>query len=577
MATDNIKIVVEADAETARRVLKGLSDDADKAEGSGGKLKAKFAELRDFMQGPVRAFEMVAGAIRSIAGAYDDVMGKAAEFDLALANAVSTIEEQGGLTAISMRDVVKVAGELSKTTLFEDETIIQASAIAATFKTIGRDIFPEVIKQSANMATIMGSDLPTSVKALGVALEDPINGYASLSRAKIKFTDEEVKRIKVLQESGKLDEAQALILDKIADKMGNAAANAAATATGKYQNLKKTFNEVGESAGKMLGAFTPEAGGVKKLLEEQTLWWEEMSTVETIKKMNAKGSQISKNYAEAWAATLEAFIAEFQPKLNLGNKFKYLPKLDEAEEFLRQLREIIDSSNGITDPSEQYRIRGGIGPRSSTGSWFNIGENMGGGRYTGEMQGTTTAGTIAESTAAVATFNEEVKESNSLMNDLKNIATSSFESIFSALGQDLADGEEGWKSFGQAGLNAVAAVVEAFGAQMVIMATAAWAAVIGGDLTKIPGAIASTAGAAAAYTTAGAIRAIPMASGGEGIVRSPTAFIAGDAGPEFVHFGGAGGGSGYGNVTIHVHGSVVSERQLMALGAAGSRRSGRRF
>jgi hypothetical protein len=575
MATDNIKIVVDADAETARRVLKGLSEDADKAEGSGGKLKAKFAELRDFMQGPVRAFEMVAGAIRSIAGAYDDVMGKAAEFDLALANAVSTIEEQGGLTAISMRDVMKVADELSKTTLFEDENIIQASAIAATFKTIGRDIFPEVIRQAANMATLMGTDLNTAIKQLGVALEDPIQGYSALSKAKIKFTDEEVKRIKVLQESGKLDEAQALILDKIADKMGNAAANAASTATGKYQNLKKAMGEVEESAGKMLGAFTGDKGGVVQLLGEQSSWWESLALRETIKQMNKNGQAITANYAEAWAAQLGTFITEWTGKINISNRAKVEAAIKEAQELLRQLKNIVEETKNVgKDPSLNFR---GMGAQGSSGSWFHVGENMGGGKYTGEMTSGNTATEIASATTNLVEFNAEAEKSNELMTDLKNIATSSFESIFSALGKDLADGEEGWKAFGQAGLNAVAAVVEAFGAQMVIMATAAWAAVIGGDLTKIPGAIASTAGAAAAYTTAGAIRAIPMASGGEGIVRSPTAFIAGDAGPEFVHFGGAGGGSGYGNVTIHVHGSVVSERQVMAIAAAGSRRSGRRF
>lgn len=577
MATDTLKIIVEADAAMATRVLKDLETQANNTEGGGSKLKAKFAELRDFMQGPVRAFEMVAGAVKSIATAYDNVMMKAADFEASLSNAISVIESQGGLTAVSMKDVLAIADRLSKTTLFEDEEIIKAASIAATFKTIGRDIFPGVIEASAKLATVMDTDLNTAVKSLGLALEDPINNYSSLSRAKVKFTDDEIKMIKQLQEEGKLHEAQQILLDKVNDKLGNAAVNAANTATGSYKNLKKTIGELGESAGKIVGAFS-DTKGINKVLSEQVAWGEAYALRETIKKMNKQGQEITRGYAEAYSYQLEQFINEFGEESGKIQNAKTKAAIKEAKELLKQLRNIIEESNkAINDPSLKFRIGSGTGARSSTSSWFNIGQQMGGtgsGRYTGEM--TSTADSIDKAIENMREFNDETEKGNTLLTDLASVARTSFADVFSALGQDLADSEDGWKNFGKAGLSAIAAIIEAFGSQMAIMATAAWAAVFAGDLSKIPGAVAATAGAATAYTAAGAVRAIPMAEGGY-IPPRPggTLALVGEAGRgEYIVPEGKGMG---GNINIYVGGSIVTEKHLMALGAMGARRAGRRF
>jgi hypothetical protein len=73
------------------------------------------------------------------------------------------------------------------------------------------------------------------------------------------------------------------------------------------------------------------------------------------------------------------------------------------------------------------------------------------------------------------------------------------------------------------------------------------------------------AAALAGYTAAGAIRAIPMAEGGSGIVTKPTLFLAGEAGPEPYAFGGANNKRGMGMGVIinqNIGGSVVTEDYL---------------
>ncbi|GEM_PF-5189669 len=73
---------------------------------------------------------------------------------------------------------------------------------------------------------------------------------------------------------------------------------------------------------------------------------------------------------------------------------------------------------------------------------------------------------------------------------------------------------------------------------------------------------------------------IPQAQGGSGVVTKPTLFLAGEAGPESYWFGGANGrGAGPGMVwtgDVIVHGTVVTERQLVEAVRQGLIRTDRR-
>ena len=73
---------------------------------------------------------------------------------------------------------------------------------------------------------------------------------------------------------------------------------------------------------------------------------------------------------------------------------------------------------------------------------------------------------------------------------------------------------------------------------------------------------------------------VPMAKGGSGTVTKPTLFLAGEAGAEDFAFkprgkGGMGGKSVVQN--FYISGSVVAEKQVMALGVAGIAKASRGY
>ena len=163
-------------------------------------------------------------------------------------------------------------------------------------------------------------------------------------------------------------------------------------------------------------------------------------------------------------------------------------------------------------------------------------------------------------------------------------AMSGYQSMAGALGAALVTGEDGWKAFGRAGLNAVAAVVEAMAIESDVLIAGALAKLLLGDFTKIPGLGAAITASALAHGSAGAIRAIPMAEGGSGIVTKPTLFLAGEAGPEPFAFGGANNKRGMGGTTVvnntviqNIGGSVIAERRVQSLAMNGMAKAARGY
>ena len=160
-----------------------------------------------------------------------------------------------GLTA---DELFNMASALQEVTTFGDETIISGQNMLLTFKNIGEDTFPRATKAMLDMATAMGTDLKSTAIQLGKALNDPRAGLASLSRVGITFTEQQKEQIKVLQASGEMAQAQAIILKELESQFGGTA-EAAAKGTGKFTQLGNVWGDIAEKLG-------------KKLLPQTSLW-----------------------------------------------------------------------------------------------------------------------------------------------------------------------------------------------------------------------------------------------------------------------------------------------------------------
>ncbi len=139
--------------------------------------------------------------------------------------------------------LVKLAEDQARLTGVSRETIKETSALLLTFKGVASSAdevggtFDRAQTAALDLAAAGFGSATSNAQALGKALEDPTKGLTALSRSGVTFTAEERERIKVLQESNRLGEAQAIILDAIEKQVGG---TAAATANAS-DRIRETF------------------------------------------------------------------------------------------------------------------------------------------------------------------------------------------------------------------------------------------------------------------------------------------------------------------------------------------------
>ena len=170
----------------------------------------------------------------------------------AIAQVEAGLKSTGGQVGYTSKQLQQMASGLQSKTLFGDEQILQdATAQLLTFTNISGDQFARTQQAALDLATRLDGDLKGASIQLGKALNDPVANLSALSRSGIQFSDEQKEVIKSMAESGRLAEAQTLILDELNKQYGGSA-EAAAKADGGFTQLANSFGDLQEQFGAIL-------------------------------------------------------------------------------------------------------------------------------------------------------------------------------------------------------------------------------------------------------------------------------------------------------------------------------------
>jgi hypothetical protein len=176
-----------------------------------------------------------------------------------------------------------VTGRLSKfadtqelLTGVQAESIKQVQATLMTFGDLAKSAdevngsFDRATKAALDLAAAGFGSAETNAIQLGKALNDPIKGLTALAKSGVTFTEAEKERIKVLVESNKIGEAQALILAAIEKQVGGTAAATVSSSA----RMEAAFGQVSDAVGLVLlpylekfTAWLASPGGQEKIQE----------------------------------------------------------------------------------------------------------------------------------------------------------------------------------------------------------------------------------------------------------------------------------------------------------------------
>ena len=133
----------------------------------------------------------------------------------------------------------------------DDDTIKSTQIKLLTFANLAKTagvaggMFDRASLAAQDLAAAGFGSAETNAVQLGKALQDPVKGITALARSGVTFTEQEKIKIETLVKSGKLLEAQNMVLGAIETQVGGTAA-AGVTASDK---MKQGFNQIKETLG----------------------------------------------------------------------------------------------------------------------------------------------------------------------------------------------------------------------------------------------------------------------------------------------------------------------------------------
>ena len=210
-------------------------------------LERQSAQMRKIGMGLTAAVTLpIAGIAVAAIKAFD-------EEAKAIAQVETAIETTGNAAGFSSIELQKMAADLQQVSLFGNEKILAESiAQFQTFTNIAGPEFSRAIQASMDVATRTQQDLKSTAIQLGKALNDPIANLGALGRTGIQFSEDQKELIKSLADTGRLSEAQAIILSELETQYGGSAAAAAAAGTGGFTQLKNSIGDLLEEFGKLI-------------------------------------------------------------------------------------------------------------------------------------------------------------------------------------------------------------------------------------------------------------------------------------------------------------------------------------
>lgn len=194
----------------------------------------------------------------SVAAAFRDVIGLYDEQARAEAKVAQAVRQTGGAAGFTETQLYGMASALQSVTRFGDEAILNGvTAQLLTFKDISGDVFAGAQVAALDLATVLERDLMSTSVMLGKALNDPARGVAALAEAGVTFSDAQRDIIKNLAATGKVAEAQRLILDEIASAYGGQAEAAREAGAGMVDAWTNAWGDVKEVVGGVLADILP--------------------------------------------------------------------------------------------------------------------------------------------------------------------------------------------------------------------------------------------------------------------------------------------------------------------------------
>lgn len=179
-----------------------------------------------------------------------------AQNELAQLNAV--LRSTGEAAGFNSMQLLKMADTMAQSTTHSAGEIVKAQTRLLSYSSIVGEQFPRALQMAIDQSVRLGEGIEQSAETIGKALEKPSQGVTALTKQGFRFEESQKKVMKALEDTGRLAEAQVMVLDVMGESYAGAAEAARGTFGGAVIGLKNTLNDLltGDSGGEGLHGVT---------------------------------------------------------------------------------------------------------------------------------------------------------------------------------------------------------------------------------------------------------------------------------------------------------------------------------
>ena len=214
------------------------------------------------------AFRAAAGAAGAFAFVLRAVIRATAEAQMASAKLDAAYQATGGAVGKTREELDQLGEELQRTTTFSKTLVSNAQALLLTFNQVRGEAFERTLRAAADLSSMLGTDLTSATRLVGLALQDPARGMTALRRAGVAFDEAQRKVIKQLVDTGQAAKAQEVILKELESRVGGTAAALRNTLPGALQAVRNAWGDLLEQSKEGSAELVKSVNDLTTILEE---------------------------------------------------------------------------------------------------------------------------------------------------------------------------------------------------------------------------------------------------------------------------------------------------------------------
>jgi len=239
--------------------VKVEAEDAKKTLGDVGKAMAVFG----------LAVTAVEKGISILGQLMRSVVNPALEAERAYTKVQAAVRSTGGAAGFTAQQLEIMAQSLQRSLAIDADRIMnEVTAPLLTFTKVSGEIFEQAQKAVIDLSVLFEGDMKGAAIQLGKALQDPVQGISALTRVGVSFSDEQKNIIQTLMDTGKVAEAQTVILDELNLQFGGQAKAQMDTYGGQIKQMTQAWDDFKGMIGTyVLPVIATLASGLSALLQ----------------------------------------------------------------------------------------------------------------------------------------------------------------------------------------------------------------------------------------------------------------------------------------------------------------------